>query len=298
MDNVEQLLESLDLHTIDKSRFLGSTRKHHDSAQRVFGGHVLAQGLRATINTLPEGRLPHSLHAYFIRPGDFSSDIEYEVIPHRDGGAFSTRSVIARQGGNTILEMMTSSAPQLSDHVYSAPIPASPGPEELLSTQLQLASYKDELNGWWVRDRPFEFRYASEHPRIRVDNRPPEGTFTAADEDSRNIIWVRAKGETPDDAATQLCLVTYLSDNSILDSVILNNAHAVRSGNGGVASLDHSIWFHSPLNVSEWFRYDTDSPGGSQKRGLAIGHIYSADGTLACTVAQEGLLRAKPPAFG
>lgn len=302
MDTLSDVIAILDLDQQGPDLFSGPTYRHHEAAAQVFGGHVLAQALRAALLTTPDGRLPQSLHAYFVRPSDFTATLKYEVIRVRDGAAYSSRQVLARQHGQVVLQLIASFARSLPQSPYGPPLRSAPDPAQLASLPERLASFAGEMGGWWVRDRPVDIRYITDHPRQTVaaaqqalaqasadpttPTGPPEDPTT-----THHRVWMRGRGDAPADQGLQRCLLTYLSDMVILDSVMLLNPDTLARGSAGLASLDHSVWFHGDLDVSQWYRYEVSTPGGTERRGLGLGQVYRADGTLSATVMQEGLLR-------
>lgn len=301
MDKISDVIALLDLRQRGPNDFSGPTFRHHEAAAQVFGGHVLAQALRAASLTAPDGRLPHSLHAYFVRPSDFSATLEYEVLRLRDGAAYSARQVLARQHGEVVLQLIASFAQPLPQASYGRPLRAAAEPEQLPILSQRLSDFAEEMAGWWVRDRPVDIRYITDHPRqvaamhgTREWDPADPTTPTAAAPDptsSHHSVWMRSRGDVPDDQGLQRCVLTYLSDMVILDPVMLLNRESLAQGSDGLASLDHSVWFHGDVDVSAWYRYEVNTPGGTERRGLAMGQVYRADGTLSATVTQEGLVR-------
>ncbi|MEW1973831.1 acyl-CoA thioesterase domain-containing protein [Microbacterium profundi] len=283
MNDIASVLGILDLEKLNENRFRGPSLRHHAAAARLYGGHLLAQALFAAGRTVSSGFLPHSMHAYFLRAGNFDSPIIYEVEHRSEGRAFAARQVIAWQGDELLLEMLVSFSVRLDEAPFQRDTPTPTRPDELRSLQEVLTPYAEELDGWWVRERPFEMRYATTPPRLAVDT--PVDTADRTPE-----VWLRAAGTVPDDALIHCCLLAYASDSSILDAILLRYPDALTRGSAGVTSLDHSIWFHQRPDVSEWLLYTPSTPGGTSRRGMAIGHFYGESGLIA-TVAQEGLLR-------
>ncbi|MFZ0833345.1 MAG: acyl-CoA thioesterase domain-containing protein [Mycobacterium sp.] len=247
---------------------------------RVFGGQVAAQALMAAGRTAA-GRVPHSLHLYFLRPGDPREPLRYNVACLRDGGTFSARSVAVTQGdGRVILEALASFTDGLDGIDYHQSIPDVPAPETLPPMEIQLADYADELDGFWVRPRGVSMRYVDPPPLLAVNLPGPLGPATR--------LWFRADGDVPADPLIAFSLLAYISDWSILDPVLYMTrrppvAHSI-------ASLDHAMWFHRPPDFSDWLLYDQHSPSGIGARGLSNGAIYNRAGQLVCTVVQEGYL--------
>ena len=274
-----ELLGLLDLERLEDNLFRGQSRDV--GAPQVFGGQVLGQALVAASRTV-DGRLVHSLHAYFLRRGDVNAPIVFEVDRSRDGGSFTSRRVVAIQHGQPILTMSASfqiSEPGL-DH--QAPMPQAPPPEDLrdlgdISAEL-LDKVPEKVRSFFQRQRPFEFRPVN--PR---DYMQPVKTAPAMQ------VWFRVLDRLPDDQPLHRCLLAYASDYHLLESATL--PHGVSFMQLQMASIDHAIWFHRDVRVDEWLLYVTDSPSASGARGFGRGAIYSRDGTLVASVAQEGLIR-------
>jgi acyl-CoA thioesterase-2 len=277
---LQKLVELLDLERIEVDIFRG--RQPVDSLQRVFGGQVAGQALVAAGRTVPEDRPVHSLHAYFLRPGDPSTPIVYEVDRIRDGRSFSTRRVVAIQHGKAIFNLAASFQVAETGLEHAAPMPETTPPEELARLEDRMRPYADEMGGWWVRPRPIDVRYVDDPPRVAKDS----GYRRPASQ-----VWMRADGELPDDPLLHVCAITFASDMTLLDSTLLNHGLAWGTGDVMGASLDHAMWFHRPFRADQWWLYDQESPWTGAARGLARGSIYTRDGQLAVSVVQEGLLR-------
>ena len=280
---LDRLVELLDLETIEVDIFRG--RQPTESLQRVFGGQVAGQALVAAGRTVPEDRPVHSLHAYFLRPGDPSVPIVYEVDRIRDGRSFTTRRVVAIQHGKPIFNMSASFQVVEDGLEHATPMPDVPNPETLQTIQERMAAYSDELGGWFSRPRPIDIRYVTDPPRVIRD----KGTTR----EPRSQVWMRADGKLPDDPLLHVCAVAFASDMTLLDSTLLSHGLAMGKDPVMLASLDHAMWFHRPFRADEWFLYDQDSPATSGGRGLARGEIYTHDGKLAVSVVQEGLIRLR-----
>ncbi|GAA1653382.1 acyl-CoA thioesterase II [Georgenia ruanii] len=259
------------------------------SPPRVFGGQVLAQALRAAGRTVPVRRLPHSLHAYFIRPGHCRAPIVYDVARLRDGGSLSVRRISAIQDGETICEMTSSFAEPEESGPSRWTAPVVRGPEELPDVAARLERYADELDGWWVRERPFDLRPVDPPPRAALDELDDADVV-----DPVIRLWLRADGPVPDDALLQTCLIAYVSDMTLLEPVLVAR-RTTTLGPGSVASLDHAMWFHRPPDLSDWHLYDKRMVGEAARRGLAAGRMFNRAGDLVATVNQEGYLRSKDP---
>ncbi|MCU1673506.1 MAG: acyl-CoA thioesterase [Frankiales bacterium] len=279
---LDKLVELLDLEHIEENIFRG--RQPHESLQRVFGGQVAGQALVAAGRTVPQDRPVHSLHAYFLRPGDPSIPIVYEVDRIRDGRSFTTRRVVGIQHGKAIFNLSASFQLVEQGFDHSVAMPDVPRPEGLETLQKRMEPYNAEMGGWYARPRPIDVRYVGDPPRIAKDK---------AARDSRSRVWMRADGTLPDDPLLHVCAVTFASDMTLLDSTLMAHGRAWGTGDVVGASLDHAMWFHRPFRADEWWLYDQESPWTGAGRGLARGHIFTGDGQLAVSVVQEGLIR--PP---
>jgi acyl-CoA thioesterase-2 len=280
---LDRLVELLDLETIEVDIFRG--RQPTESLQRVFGGQVAGQALVAAGRTVPSDRPVHSLHAYFLRPGDPSVPIVYEVDRIRDGRSFTTRRVVAIQHGKPIFNMSASFQVVEEGLEHARPMPDVPDPETLQTIQERMAAYSDELGGWFSRPRPIDIRYVTDPPRVIRDREQTR--------EPRSQVWMRADGKLPDDPLLHVCAVAFASDMTLLDSTLLSHGLAMGKDPVMLASLDHAMWFHRPFRADEWFLYDQDSPATTGGRGLARGEIYTHDGRLAVSVVQEGLIRLR-----
>jgi acyl-CoA thioesterase II len=278
---VDQLLEVLDLKELDPFRFKGVSPRV--GPQRVFGGQVAGQALVAAGRTVDPARLVHSLHGYFVRPGDPTEPIEYQVENIRDGRSFSVRRSVAMQGGRTIFFMSASFHRVEEGLDHHAPVPPGvPRPDEVPTMADRLARYADRAGIWASIPRPIDVRYVGEPGWVAPGDRPP---------DPNQRVWMRIDGKLPDDPLLHACALTYASDLTLLDSVL--SVHGEVWGPGGVvgASLDHALWFHRRFRADEWFLYDCWSPSASGARGLATGRLFTEDGRHVATAVQEGLLR-------
>lgn len=274
------LIKLLDLEPIEQNIFRGQSPD--EDRQRVFGGQVAGQALVAASRTIDEpGRHVHSLHAYFLRPGDPGVPILYEVDRIRDGKSFSTRRVVAIQHGKAIFNLQASfqNYEKGLEHHIAMPT-AVPEPESVPDFATRMAPHKEKLGGWYERPRPIDLRYVGSDPFSRGGARS-----------LGQQVWLRADGTLPDDEVLHACIVTYASDMSLLDTTLL--PHGVNWSDGSVqmASLDHAMWFHRPFRADEWMLYDQASISTSNSRGLASGSIFSRSGELLVTVVQEGLIR-------
>jgi acyl-CoA thioesterase-2 len=277
---LDKLVELLDLERIEVDIFRG--KQPHEALQRVFGGQVAGQALVAAGRTVPADRPVHSLHAYFLRPGDPSIPIVYEVDRIRDGRSFTTRRVVGIQHGKPIFNLSASFQLVEDGIEHGSAMPDVVGPEGLSRLEDRMRPYADELGGWYTRRRPIDVRYVDDPPRVAKDS----GHRRASSQ-----VWMRADGALPDDPLVHVCAVTFASDMTLLDSTLLNHGLAWGTGDVLGASLDHAMWFHRPFRADEWWLYDQESPWTGGARGLARGSIYTRDGQLAVSVVQEGLLR-------
>ncbi|GAA2799623.1 acyl-CoA thioesterase [Streptomyces showdoensis] len=279
---LDDLLDLLDLERIERDIFRGESRP--SIVPRVFGGQVAAQALVAAGRTVPEDRLAHSLHAYFLRAGDPGAPIVYTVDRIRDGRSFTTRRVVAVQHGQPIFHLSASFQTYEEGLDHQAAMPPAPDPESLPAPAEMLPRHLPRE----VADRLVEARAAVD---LRYAEVPPWGTVGQPRE-PRSQVWFRTNGKLADDPLLHIALATYVSDMTLLDSILL--AH----GRGGWAvgdvvgaSLDHAMWFHRPFRADEWLLYDQESPTASGGRGLGQARIFTQDGRLAISVIQEGVVR-------
>jgi acyl-CoA thioesterase-2 len=279
--SVDELVELLDLEVIEDGLFRG--RQPYTSLQRVFGGQVLGQALAAGHRTVPTARAVHSLHAYFLRPGDPAVPLIYDVQNLRDGRSFSARRVAARQHGQPIFFLSASfhAAEPGPDHQDLAPRTARP---ETLPT---LGSYTEER-------APYSLDLDREWAALDV--RHAGASYPGSDlldpvHPAVTRIWMRASGRLPDDPVLHTCVLAYMSDLTLLSASLVPHAQESSGVQIQRASLDHAMWFHRPFRADEWLLYDQVSPSASGARGLSIGRIFDEGGTLVATAVQEGLVR-------
>ncbi len=285
MAAVEQLLSTLDLEQLERNLFRG--RSPQNGWQRVFGGQVVGQALVAADRTLDaEDRLAHSLHAYFLLPGDPKVPIIYEVERIRDGGSFTTRRVKAIQHGQAIFSMSVSfHKPELGlDHQIAMPIVPAPEtlPSEAELKERLLPNLPEVMRTYWERDRPIELR------PVDISR-----YFSAEKGEPSQCIWIKANGALPDDFRLHQCVLAYASDFSLLDTALVAHGRVMFDPRLMLASLDHAVWFHRPFRADEWLLYVQDSPSAQAARAFCRGSIFSRDGRLVASVAQEGLIREK-----
>ena len=282
---MENLLQILDLETLEQNLFRGTSPKV--GWQRVFGGLVIGQALVAATKTVADDKFAHSLHGYFMRPGDPSVPIIYEVDRYRDGKSFLTRRVVAIQHGKPIFTMAASfhKREESFDHQFEKP--DVPQPEDLPSEKEILEKYREKMpenmRKYFSRHRPIELRPASPEHYISPSKKHPP---------TQNV-WIRATEKLPDDPAMHQCVLAYASDMTLLDTSLVTHGRNLFDPELMLASLDHALWFHRPFNANEWLLYAQDSPSASGARGFNRGTIYTREGSLVASVAQEGMIRIK-----
>lgn len=282
---VAELLSILDLEKLEHNLFRG--RSPQNGWQRVFGGQVVGQALVAADRTVDaEERLPHSMHAYFLLPGDPKVPIIYHVDRLRDGGSFTTRRVVALQHGHAIFAMSVSFHKKEAGFDHQIEMPDVPDPETLPSeTDLKaklLPNLPEVMRTYWERDRPIELRPVDIARYV-----------SGAKGEPRQFIWIKANGPLPDDFRLHQCVLAYASDFSLLDTALVAHGRVLFDPRLMLASLDHAVWFHRKFRADEWLLYAQDSPSAQDARGFTRGSIFSRDGKLVASVAQEGLIREK-----
>jgi acyl-CoA thioesterase-2 len=281
---LEDLIKVMTLERIEINLFRGESRDI--GSPQVFGGQVLGQALVAATATA-DNRAVHSLHAYFLRRGDFDSPIVYEVDRAWDGKHFSTRRVVAIQHGQQIFNLSASfQLPENGlDHQIS--MPEVPPPEALPDLESQyraaLANAPPNMRRILQLKRPFETRPVQPPDLHRAEKSAP-----------LKHVWFRAVDKLPDDEALHRCLLAYVSDFHLLDTALKPHAVSIASGKLTVASIDHAMWFHRSVRVDDWLLYAIDSPSASGARGFTRGSIFARDGRLLASVCQEGLIRVNP----
>jgi acyl-CoA thioesterase II len=280
-DEPSPLLAILDLEQIEVNIFRGVSPD--ETVQRVFGGQVAGQAMVAAGRTVPEDRQVHSLHAYFLRPGDASIPIVYEVDLIRDGRSFTTRRVVAIQHGKAIFHMSASFQITEPGVEHQAQMPDAPDPDTLSTLDDRREAMGIPMPKGWADKRPIDLRYVDDPPWALPPGSPPK---------NHQQVWIRANGVMPDDPLFHVCAVTYASDLTLLDSAMLANGLSWLDGREmQIASLDHAMWFHRPFRADDWLLYDQQSPSASGGRGLSIGRLFTRDGRHVVSVVQEGLLR-------
>ncbi|MEW2916245.1 acyl-CoA thioesterase II [Ruegeria sp. ANG10] len=276
------LLDLLDIERLEVDLFRG-TGSGGETPTRIFGGQVIAQALAAAYRTV-EDRLCHSLHAYFIRAGDPSIPVIYQVDRARDGSSMTTRRVVAIQHGKQILNMSASFHVQDEGWDHQHAMPQTKAPEAYPAREELRQRYVDQvpekLRGELLRERPIEVR--------EVDHQNP---FAPEKSDDRNQIWFRMKAAAGTDLVTQHLILAYASDMYLMTSGLRPHGLSWFAGDVNGASLDHALWFHAPIHFENWHLYAMDSPWSGQGRNFNRGSIYAQDGTLVASVAQEGLMR-------
>jgi len=282
---LDQLLSILDLEPLEHNLYRGLSPQV--GWQRVFGGQVIGQALVAANRTV-EGRKAHSLHAYFLRAGDPAVPIIYEVDRIRDGGSFSTRRVVAIQHGHAIFSMAASFHKEEDGLEHQMPMPEVPPPEDLPSE----AELKEELIGrvpepvkaYWQHERPIEIRPVDISRYFSRDQNDPS-----------QLVWIKATGTLGDNLALHQCILAYASDFTLLDTALVAHGRFVFDPNLMLASLDNAVWFHEPFRADEWLLYAQDSPSSGAGRAFCRGTLFTRDGRLVASTAQEGLVRERSP---
>lgn len=262
------------------STFLGHTPPQ--TRGRVFGGQVMAQSLVAASHSVDADRLLHSMHCYFIRPGDAAQPLQITVDHHRDGRSFSVRHVEVTQHDKVILSLTCSFQTEAQGVEHYEPMPQGiPLPDDLPPISALVGMFDDPAAQELAYHRPFDVRYAYDHLYLRPQ----------ADKANRNIVWM--KPFTPVNVSQNVgaAALAYVSDYSILEPVLRNHGVTWSDPKNSIASLDHAMWFHRPFDINEWLLFVQESPSAQSARGLGIGHIYTLEGVLVATVAQEGMYR-------
>lgn len=283
---VQDLVTILDLEPLDLNLFRG--RSPQVGWQRVFGGQVIGQALVAACRTVEDvaSRPPHSLHAYFLLPGDPKVPIIYDVDRIREGKSFTTRQVVARQHGHAIFSMGVSFHAAEPGFSHQAAMPKVPAPDDLPSEaeikERVLPMMPATVRAYFERERPIELRPV-EFDRY-LGKKYPDGRFN---------VWIRTTHSLPDEPAIHQCVLAYASDLMLLDAALIPHGRSVMEKSIMAASLDHALWFHRPFRADQWLLYAQDSPSGSGALGFSRGLIFTPDGTLVASVAQEGLLRER-----
>ena len=283
---VDELLRVFELEPLEVNLFRGQSQDI--GSPQVFGGQVLGQALRAASLTVPDGRMVHSLHAYFLRRGDCNAPIIYDVDRSRDGKSFTSRRVVAIQHGEQIFNMAASFQIEEPGFEHQIAMPQVPPPEGLPDATAQLRTLLQEMperlptrvRRFLETPRPFEFRVVQPIDYLNPKKLPPQ-----------RQAWFRAVGRVPDDEMLHRCMLAYVSDFYLLDTATLPHGTSFLHTRLIMASIDHAMWFHRPLRVDDWLLYALDSPSASGARGFARASVFSRDGRLVASTAQEGLIR-------
>jgi acyl-CoA thioesterase II len=277
---LEDLIKVMTLERLEINLFRGQSRDI--GSPQVFGGQVLGQALVAATATV-ENRQVHSLHAYFLRRGDFRSPIVYEVDRAWDGKHFATRRVVAIQHGQQIFNMSASFQMPEAGLDHQIPMPDVPAPEALPDLDRYLASLPNLppfMQKMLDQKRPFEFKPVQAPSLERPAKAPP-----------LKYVWIRAVDQLPDDEALHRCLLAYASDFQLLDTALKPHGLSMITDKLVIASIDHAMWFHRSVRVDDWLLYAMDSPSASGARGFTRGSVFARDGRLVASVSQEGLIR-------
>jgi acyl-CoA thioesterase II len=286
---VEELIDLLTLERLEDNLFRGQSRDI--GTKYVFGGQVLGQSLSAAQHTVDDDRTVHSIHAYFLRAGDITAPIVFDVDRSRDGHSFSVRRVTAIQHGQPILVFAASFQKSEPGVEHQFHIPEVPQPEDIpapepLSPEV-MAGLSAKMQRWLSRMGPFDMRPVYPRDELNPSKRPPY-----------QQVWFRLNERIGDDADLHRAMLAYASDFYLLGTTTFPHAISYYQPNVQMASLDHALWFHRPFRIDDWLLYALDSPSASGARGLARGSIYTRDGTLVASVAQEGLIRVLPDKEG
>lgn len=271
----------LDYHGAETGEDVYAGESMHQPNGRVYGGQVLAQALLAAGATVDRGRLPHSLHGYFLRAGDIHQPVDFAVERLRDGRSFSARRVHAYQGGKAILSMISSFQEDQPGIEHSTPMPDVPAPEDVLSAQDVLGGIDHPVADFWSRQSAFDVRHV-------------EGSLylgPSAEASHHQAVWMRSRGPVPEDQLLHRALLIYACDQIMLEPVLRTGGHSWMTPGLSVASLDHAMWWHRDVRVDEWLLFVQSSPSAQGGRGLGSARVYSQDGTLVASIAQEGMVR-------
>ena len=280
---LNKLINLLDLEQLEDNLFRGQSE--NIGGPRVFGGQVLGQALTAAVRTVDKKRTAHSLHAYFLRPGDMEFPIIYDVDRIRDGGSFTTRRVVAIQKGEPIFNTSISFHKKESGPTHQIDMPDIPSPEECKSEiqiRKQIAErVPEKMRDFFLRERPIEIRSMPGEDMFQEAKKKPPYKY----------MWMKAVDRLPDDISLHQAILAYASDMGLLSTSLNPHRLSFASGNFQSASLDHAMWFHRPFRADEWMLYSTDSPSASNARGFNRGSVYTEKGVLVASAVQEGLMR-------
>jgi acyl-CoA thioesterase-2 len=287
-DPLSRVLAALQLDQVDEDHFVGPSLDRPRG--RVFGGQVLAQALVAAGRTVPDGRLPHSLHGYFLRPGDVRQPIEFAVERMRDGRSFSARRTHALQNGAPILSMITSFQEEQEGLDHADPMPDAPPPDDVVSALEVLGPIDHPMATFWTQSAAFDLRHVERSIFIGPGR----------EQTDRQMVWVRAHGEVPSPGASgggvsdqtlHRALMAFACDQLMLEPVLRRHGLSWVTPGLSMASLDHAMWWHRPARVDEWLLYVQSAPSSQGGRGLTTATVYAQDGTLVASIAQEGMIR-------
>ncbi len=285
---IDHLLSILDLEPLEQNLFRGRGPK--EGWQRVYGGQVLGQALVAAVRTVPEDRVAHSMHGYFLLPGDPTQPIIYDVERVRDGGSFTTRRVKAIQHGRVMFFTSVSFHKAEESFEHQSTMPSVPAPEDLPSeNELRarlLEHLPDYMRSYWERERPIELRPVDVSRYFEREKSAPV-----------QHIWMRASGRLPDALPLHQCVLAYASDFTLLDTALIAHGKLWFDRDIQLASLDHALWFHRPFRADQWLLYAQDSPSAHGARALCRGSVYTRDGALVASVVQEGLMRQRSTSY-
>ena len=280
---LNKLINLLDLEQLENNLFRGQSE--NIGGPRVFGGQVLGQALTAAARTVDKKRTAHSLHAYFLRPGDMEFPIIYDVDRIRDGGSFTTRRVVAIQKGEPIFNTSISFHKKESGPTHQIDMPDIPSPEECKSEiqiRKQIAErVPEKMRDFFLRERPIEIRSMPGEDMFQEAKKKPPYKY----------MWMKAVDRLPHDISLHQAILAYASDMGLLSTSLNPHRLSFASGNFQSASLDHAMWFHRPFRADEWMLYSTDSPSASNARGFNRGSVYTREGVLVASAVQEGLMR-------
>jgi acyl-CoA thioesterase-2 len=280
---LQGLLDLLDLEQLELNLFRGVSPQ--DGRPRIFGGQVLAQGLAAALRTVESGRFAHSLHAYFLRPGDPRVPIVFDVHRIRDGRSFTTRRVVAVQRGEAIFNLAVSLQVPEQGLAHQVAMPDATAPESCPSYEETLRAAALRRGGELGRiDFPVEVRTVGGFHAFDESPRPP-----------RILTWIRTRGSMPDDPGLHQCVLAYASDLTIMVAAVYPHRASMQSPGFQSASLDHAMWFHRPFRIDDWVLHEQESPVSAGTRGLGRGTIFTRSGELVASCAQEGLIRLRRP---
>lgn len=283
---IGSLVSLLELEQLEVNIFRGQSI--NPGWQRVYGGQVLGQALMAATKTVDPERIVHSLHGYFLLAGDPKKPIIYNVESLRDGGSFSTRRIKAVQHGRAIFVMSASFHKKEDGLDHATRMPDVPPPEDLPTTTELISKFIDKLpktmQSYWTRQQPIDMRIVDPSRYLKRQKRDPV-----------QHIWLKAAAPLPDDPTVHNCILAYASDFTLLDTALIAHGKVLFDPDLQLASLDHTIWFHRPFRADDWLLYAQESPSSQAARGLCRGQVFTTDGTLIASTAQEGLMRQRSP---